>query len=314
MENPLQPKQDITVVPTNTQEITVVPTNTEGTAQEIKVVPTNTEGTTQEILGQIFAHKNPVLLEKCQYFYPPPNPEKKKLICIIVPFYNEEWKPLYKTLASLNECQRLMEQKYLFTYLLIQDGWQHVSDSMAEGLKAMFPGHQYWKLLDEDDKNNNNSTESLTLVFQTMKGKECVPTRIPLPTPEKGEPQDPQPPMTQEDQACFCCGSSSTKVGLPTDVLKLPIALVIKKDNRKKHNSHQWFFSEHGYCGALQPEFCFATDCSTLFKEDCIALLAEKLNKEEDCAVCTGRQVVMTATQQESKGIECVFKLLFTEV
>jgi cellulose synthase/poly-beta-1,6-N-acetylglucosamine synthase-like glycosyltransferase len=88
------------------------------------------------------------------------------------------------------------------------------------------------------------------------------------------------------------------RVRIPDLDVELYLALVLKMKNRKKHNSHEWFFSENGYCATISPEFCFATDCATQFHEDCLERLVDKMDKEESCAVCTGRQVVMTHEQQ----------------
>jgi hypothetical protein len=75
----------------------------------------------------------------------------------------------------------------------------------------------------------------------------------------------------------------------PTITSQQLITLIIKKDNRKKHNSHQWFFSPHGFCGAMNPEFCFATDSATQFDEKCIKLLIDVMQQEENCSVvCYG--------------------------
>eukprot|EP00027_Filamoeba_sp_ATCC50430_P013107 CAMPEP_0168572516 /NCGR_PEP_ID=MMETSP0413-20121227/17981_1 /TAXON_ID=136452 /ORGANISM="Filamoeba nolandi, Strain NC-AS-23-1" /LENGTH=959 /DNA_ID=CAMNT_0008605581 /DNA_START=106 /DNA_END=2981 /DNA_ORIENTATION=+ len=91
----------------------------------------------------------------------------------------------------------------------------------------------------------------------------------------------------------------------------MDIVLVVKKDNRKKHNSHEWFFSEEGgFCYHYQPEFCLATDCSTIFHPKCIKRMAKVLIRDDNCAVCTGRQVCMSAEQQgsEDSWIEWLYR------
>eukprot|EP00443_Scrippsiella_acuminata_P089023 CAMPEP_0115563774 /NCGR_PEP_ID=MMETSP0271-20121206/102213_1 /TAXON_ID=71861 /ORGANISM="Scrippsiella trochoidea, Strain CCMP3099" /LENGTH=164 /DNA_ID=CAMNT_0002998003 /DNA_START=87 /DNA_END=578 /DNA_ORIENTATION=- len=47
----------------------------------------------------------------------------------------------------------------------------------------------------------------------------------------------------------------------------LDITVVLKVDNRKKHNSHDLFF--RGFADHLNAKYAFATDCGTLFEPDC---------------------------------------------
>lgn len=51
------------------------------------------------------------------------------------------------------------------------------------------------------------------------------------------------------------------------------ITLIIKRDNRKKHDSHEWFLGESGFGRYYNPEYLFATDCGTLFDKDCLRKL-----------------------------------------
>lgn len=74
------------------------------------------------------------------------------------------------------------------------------------------------------------------------------------------------------------------------------ISLMIKKDNRRKHNSHMWFFN--AFCREIQPEYCFATDCGTLFEKGCLKYLIQCLDENERYSGCTGRQRLMSKEQQ----------------
>lgn len=185
----------------------------------------------------------------------------KHKIAVIIPFYNEEWDQLESTLSSLLQCERFLPN-YVFTYFLIQDGWEKAPKSMQSKLKLMFPHNTYW---DELDNKQLDAGSHISYVFETVVDQRTSRTTIP--------------------------GTN----------LQQYITLLVKKDNRKKHNSHEWFFSEHGFCGRMDAEFCLATDCSTLFAERCVERLVAVMNREEGCSVCTGRQVVMTAKQQKSK-------------
>ena len=79
------------------------------------------------------------------------------------------------------------------------------------------------------------------------------------------------------------------------------ITLVIKGDNRRKHNSHRWFFD--GYCKERRPDFTFTTDTGTGFDKNCMGTLYRYLLDENNsqCVGVTGRQRVMQATMQGSR-------------
>ena len=190
-----------------------------------------------------YYHSRP--LPNQQYFLPLPN---NKIIPVIIPFYNEKYAQVRKTLESLHYCQQYIED-YTFTYFLIQDGWQKAHKSVREVLPHMFPGCSYW---DELKSTELDSIQKVTYIFQRQKGNYLAPS--PIPDEEK---------KTQELLPAF--GQ------IPPEGLHL--ALVIKKDNRKKHNSHEWFLSKEGYCGVMNPEYCVATDCSTLYEKKCFYYL-----------------------------------------
>lgn len=79
-------------------------------------------------------------------------------------------------------------------------------------------------------------------------------------------------------------------------MLDMLITLIIKKDNRKKHNSHEWFLGESGFVNYYRPKYlfllfffplflvnyfltkeryAFCTDCSTLFHKACLMQLIQ---------------------------------------
>lgn len=57
------------------------------------------------------------------------------------------------------------------------------------------------------------------------------------------------------------------------------VTLIIKKDNRKKHNSHEWFLGESGFVNYYRPKYSFCTDCSTLFHKACLMKLIQYILK-----------------------------------
>eukprot|EP00122_Pirum_gemmata_P001985 Pgem_evm1s1795 len=80
----------------------------------------------------------------------------------------------------------------------------------------------------------------------------------------------------------------------------LRLCIIIKKQNRKKPNSHEWFFRafdphHHG-------EYCLTTDCGTLYARHCLYNLLAYLYHHRDVAAVTGRQRVMSTKMQTQKA------------
>ena len=75
------------------------------------------------------------------------------------------------------------------------------------------------------------------------------------------------------------------------------INLVLKRRNAKKINSHMWFF--RGFAIATRYTFAMTTDVGTIFDKDCIKRLVSYMQQHEQCGAVTGRQRVMSCTQQQ---------------
>lgn len=197
--------------------------------------------------------------------------------------------------------EKNLEDNYTFIYCLIQDGWENADESVKEKLKQIFPHEQHWKEIETWKESDYRNQVSIPPQKQEIDDNNN--TQPSLQTLNVNETQTPKKDkvtyifQTKIDQDTNVCGLTE----IPDTEEKILLSLIIKKDNRKKHNSHQWFFSSFGFCGAIQPDLCFATDCSTLFDEPCLTLLITKMLENADCAVCTGRQVVMDSSQQGSR-------------
>jgi len=76
----------------------------------------------------------------------------------------------------------------------------------------------------------------------------------------------------------------------------ISITVVVKVDNRKKHNSHDIFC--RGFALHHKTELVFATDCGTKFKDNCLAGLVKTMEGDMQCIAATGRQRVMNKWQQ----------------
>lgn len=65
------------------------------------------------------------------------------------------------------------------------------------------------------------------------------------------------------------------------------MTVVIKGDNRKKHNSHEWFLQ--GFAEAYPAaDLLFLSDCGSSYKAECIRRLASFLVDHPDFAAVTG--------------------------
>jgi len=91
----------------------------------------------------------------------------------------------------------------------------------------------------------------------------------------------------------------------------LNLTLIVKRDNRKKHNSHEWFLHDKaGFCKALEPEFALATDCGTLFSRSCIANLVDYMQLNEKCSACAAKQCTKSAEMQSSDKNSDAYSML----
>ena len=97
------------------------------------------------------------------------------------------------------------------------------------------------------------------------------------------------------------CILQRTKYGRPTFVsiapyTSLKISFLVKKDNRRKHNSHDWFLSK--FAREMESNYIYLTDCGTLYHRKCLGNLYRAIKNDPNCAGVAGRQRVMTAKQQ----------------
>lgn len=77
---------------------------------------------------------------------------------------------------------------------------------------------------------------------------------------------------------------------------RLKLTVLMKMDNRRKHNSHGWFLEAFTY--EMESDFIFLTDCGTRFDNKCLINLYRNITNDPKCSAITGRQRVMTKEQQ----------------
>jgi cellulose synthase/poly-beta-1,6-N-acetylglucosamine synthase-like glycosyltransferase len=73
------------------------------------------------------------------------------------------------------------------------------------------------------------------------------------------------------------------------------VSLLIKRQNRKKPNSHEWFFGAFVMNG---PRYCFTTDCGTFFSPGCVPGMMKYMDDNPGCVGATARMRQQTETQE----------------
>ncbi|XWV24676.1 hypothetical protein QJ856_gp1107 [Tupanvirus deep ocean] len=208
--------------------------------------------------------------------------QNPKGMAVVIPFFNEENVAVQQTLNSLYNgwnYLRAGSKKWKDQDLyvcLIQDGWYKSHDSMKEYLKALFPKKvndngtmKYWWELDDFNMSPEQQKSCIdrTYIFER---KNHNVTKI------------------------------NPQTNLNDDKKYMKISLVVKINNRRKHNSHEWFFGKNGFADCINPEYLFFTDAFALYNNWCIYHLCRSLDKNPKLVATTGRQRLMSKKQQGS--------------
>ncbi len=197
----------------------------------------------------------------------------KKVLNILIPFYNEEELELTMTLNSLyDNFASLKRLGFDIHILLVVDGWWKASDTMKKRIKTLFPSNPgaqpWWEAIKSVDEKDDLSKCVSTFIVQRLAPDQSIA------------------PVEIEDDRF------------------IKISLVAKRDNRKKINAHDWMLSS--FAKHYNAEFVFLTDCGTLFERDCLSLLVKELMRRPDCVAVSGRQRVMSAEQQQTEDEWCI--------
>lgn len=195
---------------------------------------------------------------------------------VVIPFFNEESYELQQTLNSLYDTHHKLitlskkwKNKSLYV-CLIQDGWHKASKSMKNYLKYLFPkkinGINWWDYFDELKFESHSSTNATFIIERNN----YISVNI-----------NPQDKYKDEEK-------------------RMIITLVIKANNRRKHNSHEWFLAKTGFAQTIGVKYLFLTDAFTLYADKCLYYLTKDLEKNNSLSGITGRQRLMTRCQQGS--------------
>ncbi len=204
-----------------------------------------------------------------QYFVRDDHPERPSVtdsadVCVIIPFFNESHVELKRTLMSLcRQQQDLAKFGGVMRILLVADGWSHTDPSTKQYLKQLFGG-AWSDSLDAKPKPEDGPIE--TVIIHHLRSH------------EKKNYLEP--------------------VRVSTDGW-LHLTLLIKRDNRKKHNSHEWFLT--AFAEAYNAGFLFLTDCGTSFSRRAFFHLLAALFRHPNWTGVSGRPRLLSAKEQ---GVE----------
>lgn len=202
-------------------------------------------------------------------------------IAVVIPFFNEEKYSLVQTLNSLYNAWNHLNvgsKKWRSSVLyvcLIQDGWNRASASMKEYLKELFPK----KIIDQGE------SKYWWEYYQDFCCSETEQSKLPDRTYifEKGR-----------------YGHVAINPFIK-DKKFMRITLVIKTKNRRKHNSHEWFFGKNGFAEAVNAKYLMLTDAFAMYNSWLLYHLAKELDKHDNLVAITGRQRLMSRSQQGSQ-------------
>ena len=214
-----------------------------------------------------------------QKYFPTPNGVdingERNGLGVVIPFFNEPSHELQQTLHSLQNAwiyNKKINKKWKdekMHLLIIQDGWHKADHSMKEYIKRLFPkkisGKDWWDYYPEFKDYEKERDGSITFVLRI---KDYSPVII-------------NPQSAFEGKREF-----------------MSITLIIKIDNRRKHNSHEWFMHKNGFGQAIHAKYLFMTDAFTLFNDTCLFHLIKQMDNDNNLSAVTGRQRVMTREQQ----------------
>ena len=208
-------------------------------------------------------------------------------ISVVIPFFNEPSHELQQTLNSLYDAfqelkassKRWRDKK--MRICLIQDGWHKAHFTMQDYLKKLFPKKidesDWWEVLPEFGEDFSDSESNAMFII------------------EKG---------------FYDTTEINVQDGFEEDKKPMILTLLIKINNRRKHNSHEWFSGKNGFAEATNAKYLFFTDAFTFYSKTCLFHLVKELDGDCNLGAVTGRQRLMTRRQQGS-DTESVFSLSY---
>ncbi|CAB9497710.1 Chitin synthase [Seminavis robusta] len=190
-----------------------------------------------------------------------------KVVSCIIPCYNEEGKELERTIRGLS--RQIMPEGWRVEAVIVMDGMYAMSESMAAYLCTLFGV----------DFGSEDPTVNPFGVFPDAN------TIIVHPF----------------DQA-----AAQTRRPVMEGTVAGGFSLVVKRENRRKANSQQWWLGPHA--STIRCKYALATDCGTYFERTTAARLIERLDDDRALHAVTGTQRTMPASIQGDGDYELCYR------
>jgi len=232
------------------------------------------------------------------------------ILIIAVAFYNESAIELLRTLVSLADQVEELRDYAICQVVFVSDGHRQMSDDAKEFFRHIFCTNKEesdnWKKLmkrldsycEAVDAANEDERRG-TPIAQAKK----KPDHLTFVVQKVGN-------VINNDGTC---GIARLDVEIPGaedfKLRKLPLSLIVKASNRRKHNSHEWVLNSFAKQGVVYDRrnsniddndrrYIFLSDCGTSYDPECLFGLVSYMNDHPLCVGCTGRQRVMSAKEQ----------------
>ncbi len=194
---------------------------------------------------------------KTEYFINPKH-DNREMVNVVIPFFNEEKHELQRSLCSLYD----QEQECIAFDELSNTEFHYVT--VMDG---------FYK-----------ASDSMINYMCEMYGNEWVRDF------NQGDEDDCTKILQKVDEY-----GNLSKVKVGEDKF-INLTVIVKKQNRKKPNSHEWFF--RAFIPQFKGEYAYTTDCGTLYAKNCVRELIYYLKEHDDVSAVTGRQRVMSSDMQ----------------
>jgi hypothetical protein len=224
-----------------------------------------------------------------------------KTLAVFIPAFNEDVNDLILTLNSLyrqkDDCKRM---GYDIHAVVVLDGWEFTSSSVKDYLSNTFVGYgndTAYGVIDEIQRNPTGDLSHVKLIHDadSSSWRTCI------------RPLDSRkPPAEQSETYVLQCidGNSNDvsevrigTVGSEGELAAIKISVIIKRDNRRKHNSHSFFLK--AFCSVYEPELMFMTDTGSIIADSCLHKLLSFMKDNERCSACTARMRIHPLSNKE---------------